>query len=95
MSESIYAWITPAPVPAPKSPRYVSKHPGDAPVPCSTLREAALTKPTGIIGRETRDTIKPETFLRSTARSAAKGDAAEAGAPGEAGSCFKCSSRWW
>jgi hypothetical protein len=65
MAESIYNWIKAPPPPVERPPLYQSRFPGDAPVPNSTLREAAVVKPVGVMGREVADSVRPEAFLKA------------------------------
>jgi hypothetical protein len=67
MSESIYSWIKETPPPPEKPPMYHSKFKGTQPVSKahSSFNEVTLKKPIGTIGREVKDTVTPQAFLKA------------------------------
>lgn len=63
--ESIYSWIKVIPPPPGKPAMYHSKVSPHMPLAATTFTETARKKPVGVIGRETKNTVKPQTFLRA------------------------------
>ena len=66
LGESIYHWVKPVPVPAPKQPLYHSIYAGDAAIEAthSSFAAAATTKRTGAVGREVKESVCTRDFLR-------------------------------
>ena len=64
-SESIYAWIAPAPVLPERPPLYHSRAGPQQPLAGSTLRKGTHVKGWGTLGAELKHTVRPDSFLRA------------------------------
>ena len=63
MSESIYSWIKEDPRAPPKAERYKSTFDPTTPLTGSTI--SAPKKAAGTFGRSVKDTVRPDTFLKT------------------------------